>query len=178
MPSSKSLTINKCYVVAKGRIPGIYFDWENTKKQIDGFSGAIYKSFTDKKEADKYYNDNYVVPEKPPSPVFPIFEPPPIPEISLAENQAKALLRFKQGRNVFITGPGGSGKSFLIDSMIKYAKSQQKNVNVCALTGCAALILNCGAKTVHSWGGIGLAKEANSIIATNIDLNSRKKRNW
>ncbi|WP_302789300.1 viroplasmin family protein [Anaerostipes caccae] len=35
----------KFYVVRKGKNPGIYSTWDECKKQVDGFSGAEYKSF-------------------------------------------------------------------------------------------------------------------------------------
>lgn len=35
----------KIYAVKKGRVPGIYRNWDETKKQVNGFSGAEYKSF-------------------------------------------------------------------------------------------------------------------------------------
>ena len=35
----------KFYAVKKGRTPGIYRTWDAAKEQIDGFSGAEYKSF-------------------------------------------------------------------------------------------------------------------------------------
>ncbi|MDR1610442.1 MAG: ribonuclease H family protein [Candidatus Symbiothrix sp.] len=41
----------KYYVVWKGIDPGIYDSWDESKKQIDGFEGALYKSFTTKEEA-------------------------------------------------------------------------------------------------------------------------------
>lgn len=51
----------KYYVVWQGHKKGIYTSWSNCKKQIDGYQGAQYKSFTDKKEAElaftKTYND-------------------------------------------------------------------------------------------------------------------------
>tara|TARA_B100000886_G_C20417418_1_gene489872 strand:- start:737 stop:2161 length:1425 start_codon:yes stop_codon:yes gene_type:complete len=96
----------------------------------------------------------------------------------LSSEQKFIIHKFKEGKNLFITGPGGTGKSFLIRHMIKEAKNKDKKVDVCALTGCAALLLNCGAKTIHSWAGIGLAKEENSLIATRIELNGKKRRNW
>lgn len=37
----------KYYAVKRGRKSGIYATWAECKKQVDGFSGAIYKSFTD-----------------------------------------------------------------------------------------------------------------------------------
>lgn len=35
----------KYYAVAKGRVPGIYFTWDDCKAQVEHFSGAVYKSF-------------------------------------------------------------------------------------------------------------------------------------
>ena len=46
MSETKNPAKNKFYVVAIGKIPGIYTNWEDTKEQIHGFSGDLYKSFT------------------------------------------------------------------------------------------------------------------------------------
>ena len=35
----------KIYAVRKGRKTGIFQTWDETKEQVDGFSGAEYKSF-------------------------------------------------------------------------------------------------------------------------------------
>ena len=42
----------KFYVVWNGRKKGIFTSWNVCKKQIDGFEGAQYKSFTDLNEAE------------------------------------------------------------------------------------------------------------------------------
>ena len=41
----------KYYAVAKGKVPGVYSTWEECKAMVDGFSGAVYKSFKTKGEA-------------------------------------------------------------------------------------------------------------------------------
>lgn len=48
----------KFYAVKKGRKPGIYRTWDEAKKQIDGFSGAEYKSFSQITDATDYLNWN------------------------------------------------------------------------------------------------------------------------
>ena len=48
----------KYYAVKKGKIPGIYYSWNECKIQVDGFSGAEYKSFKSEKEAQDYISDN------------------------------------------------------------------------------------------------------------------------
>lgn len=44
----------KYYAVKKGRVPGIYLSWADCKKNIDGFSGAVYKSFETIQEAEAF----------------------------------------------------------------------------------------------------------------------------
>lgn len=44
----------KYYAVKKGRKPGIYQTWSDTQKQVNGFSGAQFKSFANKKEAQSF----------------------------------------------------------------------------------------------------------------------------
>ena len=44
----------KYYAVKKGRNPGIYTSWDSCLKEVKGFSGAIYKSFKTKEEAETY----------------------------------------------------------------------------------------------------------------------------
>jgi len=76
--------------------------------------------------------------------------------MELSKEQQIAYDKYVQGHNIFITGPGGTGKSALIKIIYKHAYSQFKDIQVTALTGCAAVLLNCKAKTLHSWAGIGL----------------------
>ena len=42
------------YSVHKGIVPGIYLTWDDCKKNIDGFSGAIYKKFKNKQDAEYF----------------------------------------------------------------------------------------------------------------------------
>lgn len=46
----------KIYAVKNGRVPGIYLNWEECKAQVDGYSGAIYKSFSNTDDALEYFN--------------------------------------------------------------------------------------------------------------------------
>jgi ATP-dependent DNA helicase PIF1 len=73
-----------------------------------------------------------------------------------------------------LTGPGGTGKSYLIH----YIRDNCEDVAVTALTGCAALLLGQGAKTIYSWAGIGLGKETVDELVTKIRRNGRTKKNW
>lgn len=55
----------------------------------------------------------------------------------------------RQGRNVFLTGQAGTGKSYLLEEAIALAPF---DVDVTAPTGVAAL--NVGGRTVHRWSGM------------------------
>ncbi len=45
------------YTVWNGITPGVYSDWKECKRQVDGYDGAIYKSFPTKEEAERAFND-------------------------------------------------------------------------------------------------------------------------
>ena len=44
----------KFYAVRKGKTPGIYPTWDACKAMVDGYKGAVYKSFKTKEEAEAY----------------------------------------------------------------------------------------------------------------------------
>ena len=46
----------KYYGVKRGLVPGVYTSWDECKAQVDGFSGAEYKSFKTEEEANDYVN--------------------------------------------------------------------------------------------------------------------------
>jgi len=44
----------KYYAIKKGKKTGIYTSWNECKRNVHGYSGAVYKSFTSKTEAENY----------------------------------------------------------------------------------------------------------------------------
>ena len=93
----------------------------------------------------------------------------------LSDEQELAIKKFNNGENLFITGPGGTGKTFLIKELIKQSS---KKIQVCALTGCAALLLQCNARTIHSWSGIKLANGKIEDIVDSVVNNKYLKSTW
>ncbi len=69
-------------------------------------------------------------------------------------DQALALEILMSGENVLLTGPAGSGKTYVLNQFIREAKREGKHVSVTATTGLAATHLN--GSTIHSWSGIGI----------------------
>ena len=96
----------------------------------------------------------------------------------LSLEQKIAYKKVVQGQNVFITGPGGTGKTKLIKTIIDFLKSTSKTHAVCAMTGCAAILLNSNAKTLHSWSGIKLAKGSKNDVINAVLRNKRIIQNW
>lgn len=110
------------------------------------------------------------------------FVAPIIPEkkpIILSPEQEHALQLFEKGKNIFLTGPGGSGKTELIKRIVDIANKKHKRIQVCAMTGCAAVLLGCsGSKTIHSWAGIGLASGSFGRIVDKVVKNRFKNKMW
>ena len=99
--------------------------------------------------------------------------------MKLSLEQENALVAFRQNKNILLTGPGGTGKTALIKEMVEIGLKQNKEVQVCALTCCAAVLLKCdGAKTVHSWAGIGLASGPSKNVIERVSTNKNKRGNW
>ena len=68
--------------------------------------------------------------------------------------QRQALAVMLSGQSVFLTGPPGAGKTFVLNEFIRRAKRQGKNIAVTASTGIAAT--HIGGTTIHSWSGLGI----------------------
>jgi ATP-dependent exoDNAse (exonuclease V) alpha subunit len=69
-------------------------------------------------------------------------------------DQALALEILLSGESALLTGPAGSGKTYVLNQFIRHAKKSGKSVAVTATTGLAATHL--GGNTIHSWSGIGI----------------------
>ncbi len=68
--------------------------------------------------------------------------------------QQEALDILKVGHNAYLTGPAGSGKTYLLNQFISYLRSNNIPVGITASTGIAAT--HMGGTTIHSWSGMGI----------------------
>ena len=54
-------------------------------------------------------------------------------EFNFTLKQQQAFNDYKEGKNIFITGPGGCGKSYFIQNVYKDAVKSGKNIKVTSL---------------------------------------------
>ena len=83
--------------------------------------------------------------------------------------QKEALAILEDGHNVLLTGPAGSGKTFLLNQYVAFLKKNGVGVAITASTGIAAT--HIGGRTIHSWAGIGIK---DSLSATDIKNLTKK----
>ncbi len=86
-------------------------------------------------------------------------------------DQELALEILLAGQNVLLTGPAGSGKTFVLNDFIRRARASGKHVSVTATTGLAATHLN--GNTIHSWSGIGIHNQLAPGIIENLTKGRR-----
>lgn len=85
------------------------------------------------------------------------------------------------GRNVLLHGPGGTGKSYTLRTLAVKLQRLGKKVFVTALTGIAAVNLagsGIKTRTLHSWAGVGLARESDEKLLSNIQMTSNYRKRW
>ena len=98
-------------------------------------------------------------------------------DIKLNEKQQEALDLVKRGRNVFITGSAGVGKSMVIDHITHWCRENNKKIMVTATTGVAAANIN--GSTLHSWAGIGLGKNTHAKMnEAEVEREIRKRAHY
>ena len=99
--------------------------------------------------------------------------------VELNSKQKKAFDEIINGKNVFLTGPGGSGKSFLLKYFIEYYKNNVETEDsllfVTSTTGLSALLID--GITINRYAGIGIGdKELNYYYNKIIKMRTLKKR--
>ena len=161
------------YAVAKP-IPHIYDNWFECQQNVTGHSNALFKKFNLLYEAEKFIESHK---DKPNKEIDINIQNIEMNE-SLTVTQKIVIDKFIKGNNIFITGPGGCGKSFLIGEIINIANQMKKKISVTALTGCAAVLLGQNAKTLNSWSGIGIANKDVDTIIQCVVTNKCKKKKW
>lgn len=84
------------------------------------------------------------------------------PMSELSSGQIDAIDSVKSGRNTVITGPAGTGKSFVLDQI----KKEVYGITLCGSTGVSAV--NIGGRTLHNFLGLGLGEDSAEEIFRNL----------
>lgn len=96
----------------------------------------------------------------------------------LSPEQQQAFDNYRAGKSFLVTGPGGTGKSALIRHIVEDALNMGKKLQVCAMTGTAADQLQCKARTIHSWAGLGLASGGVGEVVDRVYRNKQRRACW
>lgn len=83
---------------------------------------------------------------------------------------------FEKKENVFIQGPGGTGKSYCLEKLKEIANILGIQCYKTSTTGCSAFKI--GGTTVHSFGGIGIGKGSFDAIIKKIHSRDETLRRW
>jgi ATP-dependent DNA helicase PIF1 len=97
-------------------------------------------------------------------------------DVELSDKQQEALDLAVNGRNLFITGSGGVGKSFVLEQIVEQLEAKRKQVSVTASTGIAALAV--GGTTLHSWAGVGQGKESAQELLKKLRFFKKAAARW
>ena len=78
-------------------------------------------------------------------------------ETTLSDDQSVAISNILDGKNCYVYGPGGTGKTVLLKTAVQRLREEQKkNVAVCATTGIASESID--GVTIHSLAGCGVVE--------------------
>jgi ATP-dependent DNA helicase PIF1 len=92
------------------------------------------------------------------------------------EDYYDAILK---GESIFLTGPGGVGKSYLLKKVYDdFTAKTGRRIAVTAMTGCAANLLGTHAKTLHSWAGIGLGNGPTLALIDRVKNFYPSRKKW
>ncbi len=87
----------------------------------------------------------------------------------MTQDQAFDVLTF--GKNIFLTGAAGSGKTHLLNRYIAWLRERGIEPAITASTGIAAS--HIGGQTIHSWSGVGVKDYLSEFDLDHISQNER-----
>jgi ATP-dependent DNA helicase PIF1 len=106
----------------------------------------------------------------------------------LSREQEFAFEKFCRGESMLISGPGGTGKSYLIKLLVEHMMAtNNKAFQVTSTTGCSSVLLsnsikingkNLPVRTINSWSGVKLCKGDNKSIVESIINNRYTSQAW
>jgi ATP-dependent DNA helicase PIF1 len=99
---------------------------------------------------------------------------------NLTQKQNDAFESMKNGHNVFLTGPGGTGKSFLLKYFIDWYKQNKEDslskIYVSSTTGLSSLLID--GITINRYAGIGIGDKDVPELLKKINKMGHVKKRW
>lgn len=93
--------------------------------------------------------------------------------LTIKQKIAYELMANRQ--NIFLSGSGGTGKSFLIKKFCEEFRYKRK-IAICSTTGISALLI--GGTTIHSFLGLGLGTDSADVLYNKIFRSNRHRMRW
>ena len=172
---SKLIPLNELINIFKKRFNSI--DFIHIKRELNKDADALTNTIYEKKEHLNYIEDSEKITSIPSKmDIRDMFGIRNIKKYELNEEQKAVLDEIKEKKNIFVTGPGGTGKSFLINHIRNELENQNKKVAITSLTGMAALLIGNGARTIHSWSGLGIGNRSIDDYYSFIKIKHKKAR--
>ena len=96
-------------------------------------------------------------------------------EVKWTDQQLQVIEAVKSCQSVFITGSAGTGKTKLVEEIVKALRNihGKQGVFVTASTGVAACALS--GQTLHSFAGVGLAEADSGTLLSRVVSGSDKR---
>tara|TARA_R110002072_G_scaffold45565_4_gene126787 strand:+ start:92563 stop:94200 length:1638 start_codon:yes stop_codon:yes gene_type:complete len=92
----------------------------------------------------------------------------------LAYDQAAAIQDVLAGKNILLTGPAGTGKSYTINRIRDILDKNGVKYGITSTTGKSAILI--GGKTIHSWSGIRICNTKDSALKVVMSSKAAQKR--
>jgi ATP-dependent DNA helicase PIF1 len=90
--------------------------------------------------------------------------------------QTQALQVMMSGTSVFLTGPPGAGKTYVLNEFVRLAIKRGRSIAVTASTGIAAT--HIGGTTIHSWSGLGIREHISDYDIQWLKANDKLRKRY
>lgn len=90
-------------------------------------------------------------------------------------SQTEAYLNLLQGRNIFISGPAGSGKSFVVQKYCSFLKRLNPDLKIVKTSTTGLSALNIQGITIHSFIGMGIGKRTYQQVKEDLQQSYNKE---
>jgi ATP-dependent DNA helicase PIF1 len=167
------------YIILNGRRNGLYTDVEGFNMSKIGFDNAKFKRCLTMDEVRNYVGarvtSDFAALTMSLPPDTPVADTPALapPKIVLSDQQKAVIDAVFMGHNILLLGSAGVGKSLVIKEVTRICKERSVTIGITSSTGCSAVLID--GRTIHSYLGIGLAKDSPTDLARKLFFKNKQK---